>query len=334
MSSAQRLPQNSVIDALFDQPTSFEFFQAIRLLQLYFKQHKQVGADKTLNELLSFKSSISMAFPKGELEGLSETDGRYTLTPTMLGLTGNLGALPLVYSQKLASSLWAKKNGSLAFLDLFNNRLINLFYQSSIKSNLPLLSELDHEKNYLYCIHALEGYVPRQNDSKDDFINQSFAEFSGLIQGQMLNVESIQQILCAVLKQSVVIHQFIPEWFVIPEHHRSVLQSGSQLQLGVNSFCGERVRQIDSKIQLEIGPLNYKDYAALLPSGKLYPVLRKLLLRLCNPTLIIEVVLVIDKKEIKPFKIGDNEVLGLGRGAFLTSTPFDKDQSQTRFLLP
>lgn len=333
MSSAQRFQKTSVIESLLSQPASFEFFQAVRVLQLYLKQKEQQSADHVLNELINFKSSLSLAFPKSEIESLGQHDGHYVLVPTMFGLTGNSGALPLVYSQKLASSLWAKKNGSLAFLDLFNNRLINLFYQAAIKHNLPLLSELNPQKSYLSCIHAIEGYIADQKDPFDDLINHSLAEFSGLVQGQMLNVESIQQILRSVLKQKVSINQFIPEWFVIPEEHRSRLSSLGGAQLGVNSFCGDRVKQIDSKIQLEIGPLDYTDYAALLPSGSLYPMLKKLLKRLCNPTLIVEVILIINKCAVQPIVLGKGSGQGIGRGAFLISQPVEEHQSQTKFLL-
>lgn len=334
MSAAQWFSPVSLIAGLSQQPEGFEFFQAVRLLQLYLKQQKNLSADQVLDEAIEFNATLSLAFQKSEIESLKhvEQTGRYIIIPTMLGLTGNLGALPLVYTQKLKSSLWARKHGSLAFLNLFNNRLINLFYKAAIKHNLPLLAEIYQDKRYLNCIHALTGYSQTENSPdnlKEDYI---FAEFGGLLQGQTLNVETIQQLLTAILNHPVKVHQFIAEWFEIPVSNRSYLSDNS-VQLGINSFCGEKVKQIDSKIQLEIGPLSYSDYLELLPTGKKYQLLKKILSRLCNLILIVEVKLVIQKQAVKPVCLAFNNNIGIGQGAFLLSKEPQNHQSQTRFIL-
>lgn len=335
MSAAQRFPKISVIDTLFSEPAAFEFFQAVRLLQRHLINTKNIEAEQALNNFIQFNSTLSLAFQKSELESLvsNHVDGHYILVPSMIGLTGSLGALPLVYTQKIKTNTWAKKNGSTAFLDLFNNRLINLFYKASIKYNLPLLAELKQDKHYLECIHALIGFRKSQTSLNDTLVAQVIAEFGGILQGQMLNVESIQQLLSSVLKQSIIIHQFIPEWFEIPNEHRSYLNSAT-LQLGVNSFCGERVKQIDSKIQLEIGPLDYNSYLKFLPNGDFNLALQGMLKQIISPTTQIELILVIDKDEVKPIKLNiDNSSTRLGGGAFLLSRPLQSHQAQTRFLI-
>lgn len=334
MSAAQWFSPVSIIAGLKQQPEGYEFFQAVRLLQLYLKQQKGLSASEVLDEAIEFNATLSLAFQKSEVETLklAEKTDRYIIVPTMLGLTGNLGALPIVYTQKLNSSVWARKHGSLAFLNLFNNRLINLFYQASLKHNLPLLAEIYQDKHYLNCLHALSGYSPILNSSTQHREDYIFAEFGGLLQGQTLNVETLKQLLTAILNHPVEIHQFIAEWFEIPLGSRSYLTE-SGVQLGINSFCGERVKQIDSKIQIEIGPLLYGDYMALLPTGKKYQLLKKILNRLCNITLIVEIKLVIHRAAIKPISLTIDNGVGIGQGAFLISKSIQQHQSQTRFIL-
>lgn len=335
MSAAQRISQASVIDTLFSEPAAFEFFQAVRLLQRYLKHTKRIGAEKALNDFIQFNATLSLAFQKSELGSLvaCENNTGYLLIPSMIGLTGNLGALPLIYTQKLNTSSWAKKHGSTVFLDLFNNRLINLFYKASIQYNLPLLAELKQDKHYLECIHALTGISPRPSISNNQLVSQVLAEFGGLLQGQMLNAESIQQLLTAVLKQSVVIHQFIPEWFVIPAESRNYL-SAPHIQLGINTFCGERVKQIDSKIQIEIGPLDYNSYLKFLPNGEFNIILRQILKKIISFTTHIEILLVIDKEQVRNIQLNDKNIsIGLAGGAFLVSRPLLHHQSQTRFVI-
>ena len=335
MSAAQRISQISVIDTLFSEPAAFEFFQAVRLLQRHLKHTKNIDAEKALNDFIQFNATLSLAFQKSELESLvaCENNNGYILIPSMIGLTGNLGALPLVYTQKLNTNSWAKKNGSTVFLDLFNNRLINLFYKASIQYNLPLLAELKQDKHYLDCIHALSGISPRPSIVNNKLISQVLAEFGGLLQGQMLNAESIQQLLSAVLKQPVIVHQFIPEWFTIPNESRNYL-SAPHIQLGLNTFCGERVKQIDSKIQLEIGPLDYVTYLKFLPEGEFNKILRQLLKKIISFTTHVEVVLVIDKNQVRNIQLNQKNInIGLAGGAFLVSRPLKNHQSQTRFII-
>lgn len=336
MSAAQRFPKASVIETLFSEPAAFEFFQAVRLLQRHLKATKNIEAEQALNHFIQFNATLSLAFQKSEIEKLTvydEDDKKYTLVPSMIGLTGNLGALPLVYTQKLKTNTWAKKNGSTAFLDLFNNRLINLFYKASIKHNLPLLAELKQDKHYLDCIHALTGFSAAPKRPENALVSQVLAEFGGLLQGQMLNVESIQQLLSSVLKQPVTINQFIPEWFEIPFENRNYL-SAPNIQLGINSFCGERVKQIDSKIQLEIGPLNYDSYIKFLPRGEFNLVLKSILKQVMSMTTQIELILKIDKDQVKPLQLDyNNSSIGLGGGAFLVSRSLKQHQAQTRFLI-
>jgi type VI secretion system protein ImpH len=210
------------------------------------------------------------------------------------------------------------------------NRLISLFFKAATRYSLPLQYELKGRHAYLDHLHALAGYTPTQ--SSEQPIDEAFAQFGGLIQGQQVSGESLRQVLSSYLDEQVTVDQFIPEWFEIPEDQQTCL-GGSFAQLGQTTFCGARVLQIDSRIRLNIGPLSQAAYDALLPHGKTFIAVKQLLTRWCSPTTSIEVTLILDKNEVTAAQLGGASHHGLGQGLFVLSKPVDLHQSQTRYIL-
>ena len=68
MRTTHRLPSVAVIDQLFEQPHSFEFFQAVRLLENWFQRHEGLSSTEVMSQRLSFRNSLSMSFPASEIE--------------------------------------------------------------------------------------------------------------------------------------------------------------------------------------------------------------------------------------------------------------------------
>ncbi len=346
MSATQWSTRTSVIEALENHPEQFDFFQAVRLLQLSLQQSNHVDPESAIGSEIRFTSSLSLTFPTSEIESIRikqptvhddldlmkhQASKHYRLCPTMIGLTGPLGALPVVYTQGLNAQITLKQDSAAAaFLDLFNNRLISLFFKAATRYSLPLQYEIKGRYAYLDHLHALAGYTPTQ--SSEPTIDEAFAQFGGLIQGQQASGENLRQVLSSYLNETVSIDQFIPEWFEIPEDQRTYL-GGNFSQLGQTTFCGARVQQIDSRIRLHIGPLSEQAYDALLPNGKSYLAMKQLITRWCSPTTTIEVVLVLDKNATEPAQLGNHSHRGLGRGLFVLSKSIDQHQSQTRYLI-
>ena len=112
------------------EPYRFEFFQAVRILERLF-QHS-VGTDANPeDEVVRFRAHQSLLFPPSEIYGIVEQpDGRLSMTVAFMGLTGPSGALPRHYTELVIDRLRHKDRTLRDFLDLFNHRLIALFYRA------------------------------------------------------------------------------------------------------------------------------------------------------------------------------------------------------------
>ncbi len=305
----------SITDALFQHPGRFELIQATRLL----RHVPDMPSYRYWADDFRFHSSLSLRFPETEIEHLSLEDQRAQITNLIVGLTGIQGALPYTYTHKIKHAGRKQRQQIEKFLALFNHKLIAQYIDASISYHLALRYEVEPDNHYLNILHALNGYISQQQQQQalDDY----FAEFSGLMQGQNNSRYAIQSILRCVFKQQVHVNEWIVEDFDLSDAQKTILGAGGMTRLGVNSFCGQRIRQADSKIEIEIGPLNHRDYQAFLPNRELSQKLKRILMTWCSPTLMVDLRLVLEKQAIQALCLRQDSDIGLAEGAFLMPNP-------------
>ncbi|ENX38693.1 type VI secretion system baseplate subunit TssG [Acinetobacter courvalinii] len=318
---------SSVVDQIFKKAGSFEFIQSIRLLRhLPAPSRQQDWSDD-----FKFGTSFSLSFPATEIEELSYQDQRIHLTNLVVGLTGTQGALPYTYTNKLKQSSRQQRLEIKAFLGLFNHKLTTKYVDASIAYNLPVRYEIEQKNHYLDILHALNGYIRSQHQQHD--LDEYFAEFSGLMQGQNNTAHALKTILGRVFDTQVQIQEFVKEKFQLGDEQKTTLGGSHPSLLGINTFCGDTVEQIDGKIEIQIGPLNREQYLAFLPNQPLNKKLKDLIQTWCSPTLFIDVRLILDKNEIRPISLDSSHAMGLGQGAFLMPSEQLQHNSETRYAL-
>ena len=109
MRTTHRLPSVAVIDQLFEQPHSFEFFQAVRLLEAWFVRHEGLTPNEVMAQRLSFRNSLSMSFPASEIEQFETLwrdqpdlpDRQRTTLETIAALDGFADNPPLLHHHQL-----------------------------------------------------------------------------------------------------------------------------------------------------------------------------------------------------------------------------------------
>jgi type VI secretion system protein ImpH len=311
MRSERWWQETSVTDELFKVPTAFELVQSTRLLRhVPYQQNLKYWADD-----FNFESSLELNFPKTEIESLEIEDDKVSLTNLVAGLTGMQGALPYSYTNKVKQAPRRQREEVVKFLSLFNHKLTAQYVDSCITYHLPIRYEIEKENDYLKILHALNGYVSEQHQQKE--LDDYFAEFAGLMQGQNNTAHALKTMLTSVFNQDIAVQEFIEEKFKLGDEQKTKLGGKNPSLLGVNTFCGETIKQIDGKIEIQIGPLDRKTYLQFLPNKKLSKKLKSILQSWCSPTLLVDIRLILDKKEVKPICLTSTQEMGLSQGAFL-----------------
>ncbi|CAB1221474.1 type VI secretion system baseplate subunit TssG [Acinetobacter bouvetii] len=303
----------SVIEDLITAPTGYEFIQATRLLR-----HMPNGSQTRYwaNDF-KFYSSLNLQFPVAEIEALTLEKEHIQLTNLMVGLTGLQGALPYTYTHKIKQSGRYQKLETIHFLGLFNHKLTAQYVDASLAYDLPIRYEIEQKNDYLDILHALTGYVSTQQAQSD--LDDYFAEFSGFMQGQNNTAYALSTMLKCIFKQHFEIEEFIEEKFKLEHEQKTALGGLNANLLGVNTFCGETIRQIDGKIEIKIGPLSRTDYLNFMPKQQLSEKLKKILSTWCSPNLMVDLRLILKKEDIQPLCLDAKTKMGLAQGAFLMS---------------
>ena len=150
----------SVAEVLLEEGYRFDFFEAVRVLERVFPHRHAVGRDANpVQEVVRFRSRLSLAFPPSAIHGVTEVDGGdrpVEMTVAFMGLTGPSGVLPRHYTELLLERTRRKDNTLRDFLDLFNHRVISLFYRAWEKYRFPI---------------GYERAVAQQHDDDDFSLN-------------------------------------------------------------------------------------------------------------------------------------------------------------------
>jgi type VI secretion system protein ImpH len=297
-----------VIGRLFEASYRFNFFQAVRLLEQLMRKdqrdnspdHPQIeasGVGRDLHprsEAVRFRALPSLSFPAGAISDLRSVPGSdrfaQTVPPpemlvTFLGLTGPSGALPRHYTELLLQRIREKDSSLRDFLDLFNHRLISLFYRAWEKYNWPILyerawaegaaGEPDPITQAVYCLDGLGTAGLRRRLDVDDEV---FLYFCGHFAHAPRSAMALQCLLSEYMQMPVEVIQCQGQWLTLEPEDRAFLPSASEpkgrnTQPSVNFVIGERVWDVQSKFRLRLGPLDWPQFRSLMPNG---PALRPL----------------------------------------------------------
>lgn len=344
MPSPQRRVDSRLTERLFAAPHRFEFFQALRLL---LRRHGSGGGEGALGNAVRFCNSLSLSFPASEIEVIErerEEEGgpeRVVITPAVIGLTGPLGVLPRHYTQALAErEVYARDTASRAFLDIFFTRAASLFFQAWFKSRLGLQYEADRRRRFLPMVLDLAGLdAPEQSRrrqggaARGDVADESLACYAGMLRQRPQSAAACEGVLSDYFGVPCRLRQFAGGWFEVPPEEYTQL-GGNNAGLGTTAFCGERLWDRLTRLQLVVGPLRRRQFDDLLPGGSAARALRTLLLALTGASYEYRITLVLDPRDIAPVTLGAAEGgARLGLNGWLLSRPETTPREDAGYVL-
>ena len=126
-----------LLSLLRRESTSFDFFQAVRILERLRPDREPVGFfTDPKSEVVRFGVPASISFPPAEIARLDVRDaGPATMKVNFFGLTGPQGVLPHHYTLLIAERERAKDHAMRDFFDIFHHRIISLFYRAWLKNH-------------------------------------------------------------------------------------------------------------------------------------------------------------------------------------------------------
>ncbi len=300
MSSQSRRKNSSIIARLKQHTGRFSFIQVVRLLErsAVFGNRKKPGNADNENsiglfsppnkEALRLGNNPSMAFPGQEVQEVEEVTTANTpswrLTTNFLGLTGSMGILPYHYSELTLQRLKSRDRAMVNYLNLFNHRIISLFYQASKKYRLPLSYEqqqLDLKKSskpksdvddHTFAMLSLIGLGSERLQKRGSIADESLLYYGGLLSQQVKTASNLKQIIADYFSVPVNIEEFVGQWQDLIDDVRTRMPFdgmpfGQNACLGRNCMLGRRGWFAQGKVRIAIGPLNQSQHQAFAPGS-------------------------------------------------------------------
>jgi type VI secretion system protein ImpH len=157
------------------------------------------------------------------------------------------------------------------FFDLFNHRLISLFYRAWNKYRVARTND-DHESGSftraLYSLIGLEGPALR---GRLPFADAALLYRANLFSPRRRTAEGLTTLLVDTLRLPIVVEQMVGRWVVIEPAERSRLGTlTGRRTLGEGLVLGRRIFEEQSKFRLHVGPLTFAEFRRLLPAEPLF----------------------------------------------------------------
>jgi type VI secretion system protein ImpH len=299
--------RSSVEDRLFAEPYSFEFVQAVRLLHLFYPNGNGVGLFKSPDsEVVRFGARAALTFPPSEIFEFEESQGRPPLMRiNFMGLIGPLGVLPLYYTDLVAERLRERDRVLRDFLDIFQHRMVSLFYRAWQKYRFMVAYEQgrgDAFSQYLLDMVGLgTGGLQKRQISPD----LSLVYYAGLFAQHPRSAEALRLILSDHFKVPVVIEQFLGAWYQLDDSSQCNLDGEAvSQQLGFGAVVGDEIWDPQSRVRIVFGPLPLGRYLDFLPSGTAFQPLQSIVRFFAGEEYDFELQLVLRREETPALELG------------------------------
>jgi type VI secretion system protein ImpH len=364
MAATSGEPAASLAERLFAEGHGFDFFQAVRLLEKMAPERRPVGHEAAPSmEAARFRAHTALNFPASAIYQIEPAAPSPIVTVTFMGLTGPSGVLPRHYTEMLMRAgevRGPERYVARDWFDLFNHRLISLFYRAWTKYRFWLAYERgeyaeadpDIFTESLYSLIGLgarslrnrlrvaiparaEGVQGERVLARVDDLALTY--YAGLLSHRPRCAVSLERLLEDFFGIPIRVLEFQGQWLQLdPENQSRVGAEAGNTTMGVNVVVGDRVWDIRGKIRIRLGPLTYKQFASFLPDQS--PVKeRKEFFRLMHlvrlyigPELKVEVQLILKANEIPPCRSG-RKGARLGWDSWVTSRPMRRDSDDAVF---
>ena len=313
----------AVIDALAKEAANFDFEQAVTILEQEQNSSVSLGeSSDPLNEAVQIKAHVSLANPSAPLHTLDHKSGKKpTLWVNFLGLAGIQGPLPTPYTELLIQRNRQKDFAFRDFLDIFNHRIVSLWYRLRKKFKVSLSPVKPEHHPFGKTLLQLVGisYPEKITEATEDkHLYRILMTYNDILWKRPRSASGLACLLKTYFQVPVTLDLFQGKWRVPPVTDLSFLGSfqGQHNQLGKSMILGKKAWDQSARIHINLGPLSWKMGQAFLPlkhkeKKNYFKTLQDVSKFYVQDTVELRLCLSFKPAEIRPFKLNRQSALGL-----------------------
>lgn len=355
MATTRRTQSPTITEQLFKQGYRFEFYQAVKLIEKVIQTPvpENLGVEDDLynalkwiekssatttpiadssephKEVLQFRSNVSHAFPASDVEAIqppTDDEQPITMDVNFIGLAGAHGPLPPPYTELVIERAWRGDTALRDFLDIFNHRLVSLFYRVRQQQRIGLEIEHPWQSPFAQHLFALLGLGTPGLQQRMQLDDHLLLFYTGLFVHESRSLSTLERMLSHFFQVNITAEPFIGQWLNIAEdEYTRIGVSGENQRLGQTVALGTRVWDQHSQIGLYIGPLNFQPFIDFLPIGLGFMPLCEMTRLFVGPELDFQINLSIKAAEIPETRLSSIGHARLGWASWLKTQPCQQD---------
>jgi type VI secretion system protein ImpH len=318
-----------------EEPYRFRFFQAVRLLERMLPGRTIPGRFASpQTEVVRFAAFNANTFPASEIQSLHWREDKPPLmVVNFMGLTGPEGVLPLYYTQFVAERARVRDTATRDFFDIFNHRMISLFYQAWERCRFTVQFERGSGDRLSRYLLDFIGLGTKGLERRQAVPDTSLVYYAGLLGQRPRSAQALRQLIEDYFEVPAEIVQFAGAWYRLdlPTQCRLGTGASESEQLAVGAVVGDEIWDEQSRVRIRLGPLSLEQYQDFLPSGTAYEPLKALARFYAGNEFDFEAQLVLRRAEVPGCELGreDQTAPRLGWLTWAKVAPMGRDPGDT-----
>lgn len=250
-----------------------QFVAAVRLLECVQPEKARLGrATRLKDEPVRLSQTPSLAFQSTSLTALegSNASHAYRLFCNCMGLLGSNGPLPVHYTEHALQRAAHHNDPTFReFIDLFNHRMLSLFYRAIADTDPAINLDRENDNRYADFIASIGGFLPAAARQRDNLPATTRFHFAGWLGARTRCPEGLVAVVGGYFDLQCSVTEFVGGWLQMPDESLIRLGSGeANCHLGVSSYVGRRVWSSGHKIRIKLGPMGWQQYREFAPGQK------------------------------------------------------------------
>ena len=314
MAAESRRAEPSLKEQLLEHSERFEFVQAVRLLARMYPERAAVGGDADpREELVRFVSDVSAIFPTGDIAEaeppLSGDPARLMVRFMGVATPGSYGSLSRRYADEIRALVREKNTALRDFLDLFNHRMISLFYRASERHRPTILCERGRDNELERALAAVLGLGTTGLGDRLTISDRALFSRGGLLAMRPMPAVALASAIESAFGVPAEVLQFrAARYRIEPEEQNRLGRANARL--GLDFVLGSEVTLMDARFRVRLGPLDLERYRNLLPDQLGYRQLVDLVRLATRDELEFDVQMALAARQVPTMRLGSPSLAG------------------------
>lgn len=225
-----------------------------------------------------------------------------------LGLLGPQGALPLSTTEEAHGWLMERDDAFVHFLDIFNNRFLQLFFRAWADSRPIVQHDRADCDRFGAYVDTVIGAGSRAFQGLGA-VPKGISLYAGLLGPQTKSASRLRSAIRGLFGVEVEIDEFVGSWLAFEESELSAIGERNS-GLGGDLLVGAASYSVQDKFRVRIFVENMEQYQKFLPIGRHARELVDLVYFYVGDELDWDVELALPARFVRPVELGTGGALG------------------------